>query len=133
MDGWSLRRRRLKRVVLVAIKTLFYWFLCLIFGFLIIYIKLPVDVLLESLVEISVIPQDWTMYDTLLENRIKFKWYNQEVKWVQIFKFGMSEVGFQNRFMKLFEQLGQDCLNTNCRKKKKRNISNEFNFYVVFD
>ena len=89
------------------------------FGFLIIYIKLPVDVLLESLVEISVIPQDWTMYDTLLENRIKFKWYNQEVKWVQIFKFGMSEVGFQNRFMKLFEQLGQDCLNTNCNKKKK--------------
>ena len=103
----------------MAIKTLVYWFLCLMFGFLIIYIKLPVDVLLESLVEISVIPHEWTTYDTLLENRIKFKWYNQEVKWVQIFKFGMSEVGFQNRFMKLFEQLGQDCLNTSYKKSSK--------------
>ena len=101
-------------------KTLVYWFLCLMFGFLIIYIKLPVDVLLESLVEISVIPHEWTTYDTLLENRIKFKWYNQEVKWVQIFKFGMSEVGFQNRFMKLFEQLGQDCLNIKCQKRKEK-------------
>ena len=71
------------------------WPLRLLAGFPIIYIKMPLDVILETLANLKLIPVKWTEYAA--------NW-----KWFRFFRFATgADNSLLNSFMKLFEQLGE--------------------------
>merc|ERR1712183_892037 len=71
------------------------WPLRLLFGFPIIYIKMPLDVILETLANLKLIPVKWTEYD------VNWKWFG-------FFRFAtLADNSSLIGFMKLFEQLGE--------------------------
>ena len=54
---------------------IFLWFLRVIVGFPIIYIKVPFDVCQDALAKLKLIPEEWTNYDT---------------KWLKIFNLFLN-------------------------------------------
>ena len=75
------------------LRWVFLWFLRVIVGFPIIYIKVPFDVVQDAFAKLKLIPEEWTKYDT--------KW-----QWFKPFKFDSdANKSSHNSLMKLFEQL----------------------------
>ena len=82
----------------IILKTSFFWVLRVLLGFLVIYIKLPIDVLLYALYKLGF---------------LRGKMVNYDRHWVFL-KLEDVEISTKNTFMKLFVQVCAILLSNFC-------------------